>query len=227
MMMFFYEAVISLKNAIIYYLGRTAVGQTQCLKRSSIKKSQLPPAKQFINVAVTGPVESGKTTLVHSMRGVDSEEEVTPSGSCKALPRSYLYQANPRILLWDLPGIEASEIKQQSYLEKVDLRSYDFFIVTTSNRVAEEVLYLVKEIEKMGKSFFFVRTKIDIYMRNTKQQNFNQGDLLREIRKHFSKKLQSAGMNFPRIFLLSALQVDKFDFQDFIEAFNNQFGGWS
>ncbi|XP_072326179.1 interferon-gamma-inducible GTPase 10-like [Scyliorhinus torazame] len=226
MMMFFYDIFISFKNCIIYYFRNGEAANPQRARKSSLRKSQPPPLKRYINVAVTGPVDSGKSTLVNAMRGVEDEDEApvdSLGGSSKALPRSYSYPANPRVLLWDLPGIETHEMKQHAYLEKVDLRSYDFFILTTSSRMEEEVLYLAKEILRMDKSFYFVRTKIDIYMRSTKQPNFTQGDLLREIRKYFSKKLQSIGVNIPRIFLLSALQVDKFDFENFIETFNSQF----
>ncbi|XP_067831306.1 interferon-inducible GTPase 5-like [Heptranchias perlo] len=224
MMMFFYELVISLKNYISYYLGRPAPETTRCLRKSSVKKNQTTGAKKFTNVAVTGLVASGKSTLIDAIRRLEDEEEGNPLvGKCEAIPRAYAYQDNPNVLLWDLPGIEGNEVQQQAYVEKVDLRAYDFFIVVSSTRVSEELLYLAIEIEKMGKRFFFVRTKIDIYARNTKQQNFNQGDLLREIRRHFTKKLQGIGIKFPRVFLLSALQKDKFDFPDFLEAFNNEF----
>ncbi|XP_048476540.1 interferon-inducible GTPase 5-like [Rhincodon typus] len=229
-MMFFYEIFISLKNSISYYFGLVQVEPIQCSPRRkvSLKKSLTSTRKQYINVAVTGSVNSGKSTLVDAMRGIDEEEEgAEPRAagvSYKGLPQSYIYPGNSRILLWDLPGIEASEIKQHAYVEKVDLRSYDFFILTSSGRMDDELLYLAKEISRMGKSFLFARTKIDIYVSDTQQQhNFNQGDLLREIRKHFCKKLQAIGIHFPHVFLLSALEPDKFDFQDFIEAFNSQF----
>ncbi|GCC19581.1 hypothetical protein chiPu_0021839 [Chiloscyllium punctatum] len=227
MMMFFYEIFISLRNSFSYYFSSAQVEPAQCLRKVSLKKSLMSTRKQYINVAVTGPVNSGKSTLVDAMRAYGEEgEEAEPraaGASCKGLPRSYVYPSNPRILLWDLPGIEASEIRQHAYVEKVDLRSYDYYILTSSSRMDEEVLYLAKEIARMGKSFLFARTKIDVYVGDTKQQNFNQGDLLREIRKHFSKTLRAIGVHFPHVFLLSALEPDRFDFQDFIETFNSQF----
>ncbi|XP_078062261.1 interferon-inducible GTPase 5-like [Mustelus asterias] len=226
MMMFFYEMFMSLKNMIFSYFKMAEEEPAPCVRKSSLRKTPTSSLKRYINVAVTGPLNSGKSTLVNAMRGIEGVEESSteaPGTRCKGLPRSYLYPANPRVLLWDLPGIEASEVKQHAYLEKVDLRSYDFFILTTSSRLEEEVIYLAKEILQMGKTFLFVRTKIDIYVRSTKQPNFTQADLLREIRKHFAKKLQAIGVNFPRIFLLSALHLEKFDFLDFIDTFNSQF----
>uniref|UniRef100_A0A8C4XEJ8 Immunity related GTPase cinema n=1 Tax=Erpetoichthys calabaricus TaxID=27687 RepID=A0A8C4XEJ8_ERPCA len=104
-----------------------------------------------LNIAVTGESGSGKSTFVNSIRGLKTTTE----------PTMYSYPKYPNVRLWDLPGIGTMNSKADEYLEQVHFAQYDFFIIIASDRFKQNHLMLAQEIEKMGKHFYFVRSKID------------------------------------------------------------------
>ncbi|XP_072106957.1 interferon-inducible GTPase 5-like [Mobula birostris] len=224
MIMFFYDLLL----VTISYLRPKPSPPTRCPMRSSGGRRgsySQPRDRRPINVAVTGPVGSGKSTLVRAMlrdpgEEVVGEEEVDSSDT----PKSFVFPNNPRVILWDLPGIEGeADDSAQRAPEEPGLPVFDFFILTSGSRLNEKVLNLARNIEQTGKQFFFVRTKVDVYVRQTQQTSFTQAQLLREIRRHFTKGLQAAGVQAPRVFLLSALQPRSYDFPDFMQAFGGEF----
>lgn len=172
-------------------------------------KKKLP----LIKIGVTGAPRSGKTSLVRAMVGLDPTGEIRDGRSEKA--KVYYFPANKKVQIWDLP--QGSEPN--------DLTPYDFFIVTVSTKLSEEVFQLAREIEALDKRFMFVRTMIDIYARMTRQVNFRQADLQGEVRKHFVRKLQAAGIQSHRVFLLSVVLPRSFDFPEFLATFTEEFAG--
>ncbi|XP_059813462.1 interferon-gamma-inducible GTPase 10-like isoform X2 [Hypanus sabinus] len=223
MIMFFYDLLL----ATISYLRPEPSPATHCPRKSSGGRRgpcSQPRDRRPINVAVTGPVGSGKSTLVRAMlrdAGAEVLEEEEAADSSDSL-RSFVFPDNPRVLLWDLPGIEADDSAPWAP-EEPGLAAFDFFILTSGSRLNEKVLQLARDIERTGRLFFFVRTKVDDYVRQTQQTSFPQAQLLREIRRHFSKGLQAAGVQAPRVFLLSALEPRDYDFPDFMQAFRGEF----
>ena len=82
---------------------------------------------------------------------------------------SYEHPSNPNILFWDLPGIGTPNYPNlPKFSEKVGIEKYDTFLIISSGRFTENDLLLAKKVESMGKSFFFVRTKIDNDVRSQK-----------------------------------------------------------
>ena len=75
---------------------------------------------------------------------------------------------------------------------------------------------LAQEIRKQGKSFFFIRTKIDVdYMAEKRKKSFNEGNMLRDIRTECLKNLNDKGYNpisGEDIFLISNHHPRKWDF---------------
>lgn len=175
---------------------------------------QVPtPIRHVTNVAVAGPVGSGKTTLARAMVGLAPLPEKNHAPPCaEPVATAYAFPGNRLLQIWDLPGVPEGG-------EEPDLSHYEFFIVTASSRMTDEVVRLAREIEAMEKNFIFVRTKLDVYMQETQQENFEQSHLLKEVRKHFGKKLQDVGVQNPRIFLLSGLLPTDYEFAEFMEAF--------
>jgi len=97
---------------------------------------------------VTGESGSGKSTFVNAFRGLGDEDE----GSA---------ETGPNVKVWDLPGIGTPNFKADEYLELVQFERYDFFIIIASDRFRECHTQLAKEIMRMGKTFYFVCSKID------------------------------------------------------------------
>ena len=75
---------------------------------------------------------------------------------------------------------------------------------------------LAQEIRKQGKSFLFIRTKIDAeYQFVKRKKSFNEANMLRDIRTHCLKGLNYEGYNpisGEDIFLISNHHPEKWDF---------------
>ncbi|KAH1179611.1 hypothetical protein KIL84_005661 [Mauremys mutica] len=121
-------------------------------------------------------------------------------------PTVYPSPNHPNVRLWDLPGIGAPDFQPTTYLRQVNFKRYDFFVIIASERFKCNHAALAREIEKMGKRFYFVRSKVDEDLRNEERDHprtFSQESVLERLRMDCRKHLQKAGMSNPEIFLLS------------------------
>nr|XP_014343710.1 PREDICTED: interferon-inducible GTPase 5-like [Latimeria chalumnae] len=108
------------------------------------------------------------------------------------------------------------------YLQQVNFSQYDFFIIIASDRFKGNDAKLAHEIQKMGKKFYFVRSKIgqDIYAsKKQRKSTFNEEMILEEIRQDCIKCLQKEGVESPRVHLLSIFELNKFDFYSLTHEF--------
>ena len=107
----------------------------------------------------------------------------------------------------------------------MNFHRYDLFLVITSTRFTEDDLRLSKQIEKDGKSFYFVRNKIDLDLQNEKDEESEteESAILDEIRHNCLENLREFGQQVElqkRIFLISAkLQnYEKWDFPRLVDS---------
>ncbi|KAM4015482.1 interferon-inducible GTPase 5-like [Anomaloglossus baeobatrachus] len=179
-----------------------------------------------LNIAITGESGTGKSTFVNAIRGMNDEEE----GSAKTgvvemteKPTPYVHLQYPNVTVWDLPGIGTPSFAADSYLQSVDFSRYDFFIIISSERFKKNDIDLAKAIQAMNKKFYFVRSKVDSDLHACKvrrTKTFNEGNILNEMRNNCIQSLRDGGITEPHVFLLSFLELDKFDFhimQDTLE----------
>ncbi|XP_056305067.1 interferon-inducible GTPase 5-like [Danio aesculapii] len=169
-----------------------------------------------LNIAVTGESGCGKSTFVNAFRGLGDEDEgsaETGTEETTLEPAAYLHPNFRNVRLWDLPGIGTSNFKAKDYLELVKFERYDFFIIISSDRFKENDTLLAEEIVRMGKTFYFVRSKIDqsIYSEK-KKKSFNQKKMLNNIREKCKKELSKIVAD-PIVFLISCNELNKYDFQ--------------
>nr|AAI24195.1 Zgc:152960 [Danio rerio]AAI65410.1 Zgc:152960 protein [Danio rerio] len=169
-----------------------------------------------LNIGVTGETGSGKSTFVNAFRGLGDEEEGSAeTGSVETTmePAAYLHPHFKNVRLWDLPGIGSPNFKAKDYLKLVKFERYDLFIIISSTRFKENDILLAKEIVRMGKTFYFVRSKIDqsIYSEK-KKKSFNQKKMLDNIRDKCEKELSKV-VKDPVVFLISCMELNKYDFQ--------------
>uniref|UniRef100_A0A8C4XDV1 Immunity related GTPase cinema n=1 Tax=Erpetoichthys calabaricus TaxID=27687 RepID=A0A8C4XDV1_ERPCA len=171
-----------------------------------------------LNIAVTGESGVGKSTFVNSIRGLcDEDENAAKTGVTETTkePTMYSYPKYPNVRLWDFPGIGTMNFKADEYLEQVHFSRYDFFIIIASDRFKQNHLMLAQEIEKMGKQFYFVRSKIDADLHASKirrKSTFNEERILMEIRQDCIECLQTIGKKCPQIFLISGFDLGLYDF---------------
>ncbi|XP_071774655.1 interferon-inducible GTPase 5-like [Centroberyx gerrardi] len=171
-----------------------------------------------LNIAITGESGSGKSTFVNAFRGVDNKDErAAPTGCVETTMEvtAYPHPNYPNVTLWDLPGIGTTNFPADEYLEHVGFEKFDFFIIISTSRFTENDVKLAQEIQKMGKKFYFVRSKIDDNLRAAEksQREFNKEKTLERIRQNCVQGLQKQGVESPKVFLISSFDLHLYDFQ--------------
>ena len=111
----------------------------------------------------------------------------------------------------------------EMYRKKTQFDKYDTFLILSCTRFTTNDVMLAQEIRKQGKSFFFIRTKIDVdYMAEKRKKSFNEGNMLRDIRIDCLKNLVDEGCNpisgEDNIFLISNHHQKKWDFDRLTQA---------
>lgn len=139
-----------------------------------------------LNIAITGESGCGKSSFVNALRGLgDDEEKSAPTGVTETTmePTSYSHPKYPNVTIWDLPGIGTPNFKADVYLEKVHFEQYDFFILVASERFKSSSVDLAKQIRKIKKNFYFVRSKTDVDIQAEKRRKrFDEQQVLHKIR---------------------------------------------
>uniref|UniRef100_A0ACB8FS46 Uncharacterized protein n=1 Tax=Sphaerodactylus townsendi TaxID=933632 RepID=A0ACB8FS46_9SAUR len=109
----------------------------------------------------------------------------------------YPHPLFPNVTLWDLPGFETLEFKPQDYLKKVNFSQYDFFIIVASERFSENDVLLAQEIKKMQKKYYYVYSKMDLYMDSERRKpNFNENQVIEKIKTYCLRTL----LHFHKVF---------------------------
>ncbi|CAL9692916.1 unnamed protein product [Knipowitschia caucasica] len=171
-------------------------------------------------IAITGESVSGKSTFVNALRGIDNkDEEAAPTGVVETTmePTEYSLPKNCHIKLWDLPGVGTTKFTAEEF------EKFDFFIIISSERFKDNDAKLAQEINKMGKKFYFVRSKIDNSIRDQKrsQRDFTEEKTLQRIRNDCTKELQKLGMS-PKVFLISSFKLHLYEFNDLWETLEKE-----
>ncbi|XP_029618026.1 interferon-inducible GTPase 1-like [Salmo trutta] len=137
--------------------------------------------------------------------------------------KAYLHPKYPNMQVWDLPGIGTANFKPEEYLQKVEFDRFDFFIIVSSERFRANDISLAKEIKKMKKKFYFVRSKIDNDMKaEGRKEKFDQGKTLETIRQYCIKGLEDQGLGSPKVFLISSFDLGHYDFHDLEETMEKE-----
>ncbi|XP_039368049.1 interferon-inducible GTPase 5-like [Mauremys reevesii] len=168
-----------------------------------------------LNIAITGESGSGKSSFLNALRGLgDEDKEAAETGVVETTkePKRYQHFKYPNVIFWDLPGIGTPDFRPDTYLEQVTFNRYDFFIVIASERFRANHAKLAQEIRRMGKKFYFVRSKVDLDIYNEKEKkNFDEEKTLDKMRNDCIKHLCREGMSSPKVFLVSSREFQKYD----------------
>ncbi|XP_054854905.1 interferon-inducible GTPase 5-like [Eublepharis macularius] len=169
-----------------------------------------------LDIAITGVSGAGKSSLVNALRGMtDSEEGAAETGETQITMErmKYSHPTFPNVSIWDLPGIGTPDFKAKNYLKKVHFKEYDFFVIVASNRFTTNDVLLAREILKMKKKFYYVRTKVDVSVDSERRKpNFCEEKCLDKIREYCCDNLAKAGESNPLVFLISRWDLNMFDF---------------
>nr|XP_025036551.1 interferon-inducible GTPase 5-like isoform X1 [Pelodiscus sinensis] len=172
-----------------------------------------------LDVGVTGETGSGKSSFVNALRGLGDEDAgAARTGVVETTrePNPYQHPRYPNVTIWDLPGIGTPDFHPDTYLEQVGFSRYDIFFIITSQRFTANHAALARHIQDMDKSFYFVRSKVDVDLDSSlrrRPSSYSEVGVLQEIRQNCLEGLRAQGISSPRVFLLSAFDLSKFDFQ--------------
>ena len=172
-----------------------------------------------LNIAITGNSGTGKSSYINAIRGLEGDDEgaaaVGETETTVGDPISYQDPRNHNLLYWDLPGVGTSKYPKGTYLSQVGFEKFDFYILISSQRFTENDLWLAKEIEKAGKKFFFLRSKIDTALMNEKKahrKTYDKEATLDKIRKNCVEELRTGGIKTVDVFLIASYEPVLFDF---------------
>ena len=170
-----------------------------------------------VNVAVIGRSGVGKSTFINAIRGnVPPDSAVyAPVGHKETTEKAapYPHPDNKNLVFWDLPGAGTKLFPRKKYLsdKRVNFRSYDIYIILSSERFTEDDTWLAEEIHKLHKTFLFVRTKVDSEIFNDElrlKENANPQKVVGIIRDDCEENLKTfRGFDKTRdLYLIGSLQ---------------------
>nr|XP_058955328.1 interferon-inducible GTPase 5-like [Pocillopora verrucosa] len=183
--------------------------------------------KTEVHLGITGASGTGKSSFANAIRGLaDDAVGAAKVGVFETTlePTSFDHPKNPNIKIWDLPGIGTKTFPDlETYCKKVQFDKYHTFLIFSCTRFTKHDAMLAQEIRKQGKSFFFIRTKIDVdYLAEKRKKSFNEASMLRDIRTDCLKYLNDEGYNpisgEDNIFLISNHHPRKWDFDRLTRA---------
>ena len=101
----------------------------------------------------------------------------------------------------------------KTYSKEVGFEDYNTFLILSASRLTQNDLLLAEKVKSMKKSFFFVRTKIDVDVHSQKRKRtFDEDVMLRSIRSRCLENLKMVGLKDNDVFLISNLEPAKWDF---------------
>ncbi|XP_053388616.1 T-cell-specific guanine nucleotide triphosphate-binding protein 2-like [Mercenaria mercenaria] len=173
-----------------------------------------------LDIAVTGKTGAGKSTYINAIRQLKVGQEGAAYTDVKEATkeiRSYKHPSNKNIVFWDLPGVGTDNFKRENYLDQVNLKKYDFFIILSSERFSEDDGWLATEIKQMGKRFYFVRTKVQIDIVNeplSRETPRQREEILDTIRNDCKENLKKHELSDSDVYLIDNFIPDDFDFDN-------------
>ncbi|XP_028404301.1 T-cell-specific guanine nucleotide triphosphate-binding protein 1-like [Dendronephthya gigantea] len=194
-------------------LKEEGVVGAQALMREKLKNWQ----EAEVKIGVTGSPGAGKSSFINAFRGIDDDDERAAKTGIVETQSESVYYSHP-----DYPKMILVDLPQNSTPSHLDLfQSCDFFFILSATRFRKDDSDTAKNIKLLGKSFFLVRTKVDLDEENeTKRKTRDMEDVIKEIRDDCRENLKKDGIsiNEDEIFLVSNHDREKWDFRLLIDV---------
>ncbi|XP_048454030.1 interferon-inducible GTPase 5-like [Rhincodon typus] len=187
-------------------------------KIKELNRAQGCTERPGLDLAVFGDRWSGKSSLINAVRGLQTDDEgaakVGQQEPCTQ-PVVYSFPRYSNVRIWELPPIRPN-VQPEQYLKEVNGKDYEIIIIIASEIFKDHHGQLAKTLQDMGKKVLFVRNKIEsdlaAYKRRHKS-DYKESKFLKEIREFCVTCLCKEGVLKPTVYILSNLDIEKFQFQ--------------
>ncbi|XP_021032228.1 immunity-related GTPase family M protein 1-like isoform X2 [Mus caroli] len=192
----------------------TAVKEGKVVEVVSIVKEIIHNvSRNKIKIAVTGDSGNGMSSFINALRLIGHEEkDSAPTGVVRTTkkPACYFFDSHsPYVELWDMPGLGATAQSVESYLEEMQISTYDLIIIVASEQFSSNHVKLAITMQRMRKRFYVVWTKLD---RDLSTSTFPEPQLLQNIQRNIQENLQKEKVKEPPMFLVSVFKPESHDF---------------
>jgi GTP-binding protein EngB required for normal cell division len=171
----------------------------------SLKKDYDAIKNATVNIAISGQSGAGKSSLINAIVG----RKVADVGITETTLHIKKYTSNG-IHFSDLPGCGTEKFPVDKYLEKCNLESFDAVIIVIANRFYQNDLWLIKEMIRIGRPVYVVRTKMDESIANGKvDDNLTEYDVFERVKNDIKSNI--GNIQIKGIYLTSAREPLKMD----------------
>jgi GTP-binding protein EngB required for normal cell division len=166
--------------------------------------------KTQVRCGLIGPSGSGKSSLINAIAG----ERIARVGVVETT-NDPLELSHRGITFVDLPGCGTRRWPKETYVERLNLASYDCFLLVTAQRFYENDVFLFQQLRALGKPCFVVRNMID---RAIEDGRHDHGHDEAETRRIIEQDIREELLPDPpeRVYLTSARQPSLHDLQDLL-----------
>ncbi|XP_052053604.1 immunity-related GTPase family M protein 1-like isoform X2 [Apodemus sylvaticus] len=191
----------------------TAVASGNMVEVVSIVKEIVQKVpRTTMKIAVTGDSGNGMSSFINALRVIGHEEEDSaPTGVVRTTQKPACYSSShfPDVELWDLPGLGATAQSVESYLDEMQISTYELIIIIASEQFSANHVKLAKAMQRMRKRFYVVWTKLD---RDLSTSTIPEPQLLQNIQRNIQENLRKEEVKEPHLFLVSILKPESYDF---------------
>jgi GTP-binding protein EngB required for normal cell division len=175
--------------------------------------------KTQVRCGLIGPSGSGKSSLINAIAG----ERIAQVGVVETT-NDPLELSHRGITFVDLPGCGTRRWPKETYVERLNLASYDCFLLVTAQRFYENDVFLFQQLRTLGKPCFVVRNMID---RAIEDGRHDHGHDEAETRRIIEQDIREELLPDPpeRVYLTSARQPSLHDLQDLLVDIGSALAG--
>lgn len=171
----------------------------------SLKKEYDAVKNATVNIAISGQSGAGKSSLINAIVG----RKVAEVGITETTLHIKKHTSNG-IHFSDLPGCGTEKFPIKTYLEHCNLESFDAVIVVTANRFYENDIWLIKEMIRIGRPVYVVRTKMDESIANGKHDdNLTEYEVFEKVKNDIKSNM--GNIQIKGIYLTSSREPLKMD----------------
>lgn len=173
----------------------------QCRK----KMKEFEEAK--VKCGIIGPSGSGKSSLINAISG----EKIAATGIIETTnePLEFVHQG---LIFVDLPGCGTQKWPKDSYIDRIELSSFDCFLLVTADRFTENDIFIYRELINRGKTCFLIRNKFDLSVTASRREYGHTEEEIRVIiEDNIRENLRFS--NPDKIYFTSAWYPKRYDFR--------------